>query len=138
MNAYVDASVMLRLVLGQPQRYRQWRRISVAVSSTIVEVECLRTLDRLRVADGLSDGDVADLREATYRMLDTFELVEPTRAVLGRAALPMPVTLGTLDAIQLATALAWREHQESDLTMLTHDAALALAARAHGLPVLGM
>jgi predicted nucleic acid-binding protein len=138
MTAYVDASVLLRLVLGQPQRFRQWRRVKVGVASMIIEVECLRTLDRLRVADGLADEDIADLREAVYRLLDSFELVEPTRVILARAALPMPTTLGTLDAIHLATALAWREHHESELTMLTHDDALAIAARAYGMPVQGV
>ena len=55
MTVYVDASVLLRLVLGQAGRFRQWRRVTTAVASMIVEVECLRTLDRLRTAEGLED-----------------------------------------------------------------------------------
>ena len=49
----------------------------------------------------------------------------------------MPTELGTLDAIHLATALLWREMTGEDLTMATHDGALAIAAEAHGLPVVG-
>jgi hypothetical protein len=47
--------------------------------------------------------------------------------------------LGTLDAIHLATALAWREAAGvEDLVMATHDLALATAARASGLRVVGL
>jgi len=50
----------------------------------------------------------------------------------------MPTELGTLDAIHLATAVLWKEVMGADLVMATHDAALALAAQAHGLPVVGV
>ncbi len=43
-----------------------------------------------------------------------------------------------MDAIHLATALLWKELSHLDLTMATHDAALGLAARAHGVPVVGL
>lgn len=50
----------------------------------------------------------------------------------------MPTELGTLDAIHLATALLWREETRTDLVMATHDDALALGARAHGLTIVGV
>jgi hypothetical protein len=49
----------------------------------------------------------------------------------------MPVPLGTLDAIHLATALLWRETREMDLVLANHDRALAAASRASGLRVAG-
>jgi hypothetical protein len=49
----------------------------------------------------------------------------------------MPTTLGTLDAIHLATALMWAEHAGFPLVMATHDQLLATAARASGLRVVG-
>jgi len=39
MIVYVDASVLLRLVLGQPPVLREWRSIDTAVASALVEVE---------------------------------------------------------------------------------------------------
>jgi len=48
----------------------------------------------------------------------------------------MPVPIGTLDAIHLATALLWRE-RAGTLEMATHDAALGAAARAFGFHVRG-
>jgi uncharacterized protein len=137
MIAYVDASVLLRLVLGQPPALREWRSIDTAVASALVEVECLRTLDRLRLRGGVSDRDLAVRREAVFELLRRFEVVEIERPVLARAALPLPTTLGTLDAIHLATAALWRESQGAELTMATHDSALATAARASGFSVIG-
>jgi predicted nucleic acid-binding protein len=69
----------------------------------------------------------------------------PTRAVErhasdregGEGPHPLPVGLGTLDAIHLATALAWREFNGLDLTLATHDARLSVAARALGLATVG-
>jgi predicted nucleic acid-binding protein len=136
--AYLDSSVLLRVVLRQPDALAQWRRIERGVASALVEVECLRTLDRLRVAARLTDRELARRRQAVYRVLDATEIVEVTRPVLARAGQPMPTALGTLDAIHLATALLWREWRGEDLVFATHDAALALAARASGVSVVGV
>ena len=138
MIAYVDSSVVLRVVLGQPGRLAEWKSIVTGVASGLVEVECLRTLDRLRVAGNLSSDDVAVRREAVFHILEGLELVELTRAVLHRAAQPMPAPLGTLDAIHLATAEMWREAKGKELLVATHDQALALAARASGFRVAGV
>jgi len=135
--AYLDSSVVLRVVLGQRGRLKEWRRIESGVASALVQVECLRTLDRLRLRGGILDEDLAARREAVYRLLEDVEVVEPSEAVLERASLPMPTPLGTLDAVHLATALLWREAGARDLVMATHDAALALAARALGFRVAG-
>jgi predicted nucleic acid-binding protein len=135
--AYVDSSVILRLVLGQPGALAEWRRLDAGAASALAEVECLRTLDRLRLVQGLPEAELARRREAVYDILETLEVVEPTRPILSRAAQPLPVTLGTLDAVHLATALAWREAAGTDLVLATHDARLALAGRALGLDTVG-
>ena len=137
MIAYLDSSVLLRLVLGQSDALAQWAEIEEGVASRLAEVECLRTLDRLRLVESLDDHEIAIRREAVFRLLDALEIVELTRPVLARAAQPMPTTLGTLDAIHLATALLWAEHSSSPLVMATHDQSLATAARASGLRVIG-
>jgi predicted nucleic acid-binding protein len=136
--AYIESSVVLRLVLGQPGSLREWRTLDGGVASALVEVECLRTLDRLRLAEGLREAELVRRRETVYRILETLEVVEPTRPILTRAAQPLPVALGTLDAIHLATALAWRETTETDLAFATHDARLGTAARALGLHAIGV
>jgi len=138
LTAYVDSSVVLRLALGGPGTLAEWPSIRSAVASALLEVECLRTLDRLRVRAALSDPDLAVRREAVFRLLELVDVVELSRPVLARAAQPMPTELGALDAIHLASALLWRERTGSDLVMATHDAALGTAARAFGLQVVGV
>lgn len=138
MIAYLDASVLLRVVLRQPNALKEWRAIEQGIASALVEIECLRTLDRLRLSERLADEDVALRREAVFRLMEAMEVVELTRPVLERAAQPLPTSLGTLDAIHLATAVLWRERTGADLLMATHDEALGMAARASGLRVLGL
>ena len=138
MIAYLDSSVLLRVVLGQHDALKDWKRVAQGVASALVEVECLRTLDRMRLAHGFSDAMIAERREAIYRLLEAMEIVEITHAVLSRAAQPLPTALGTLDAIHLATALLWKEHTRKELSMATHDGALAVAAKASGLRTIGV
>ena len=137
MIAYVDASVLLRVLLGEPGRLREWRQLETAVSSALAEVEVLRTLDRLRLREQLTLDEAADRRGAAIRVLHAVSLAEVSAPILRRAADPFPTPLGTLDAIHLATALAWRDVQHSALVVATHDAQLALAARACGFEVVG-
>jgi len=134
--AYVDASVLLRLVLGEPGRLAKWREVETAVSSALAEVEVLRTLDRLRVGAELTPEETADRRGTAYRLLEAVSLADVSTPILRRAADPFPTPLSTLDAIHLATALAWRDARR-EVVMATHDAQLALAARACGFEVIG-
>ena len=138
MIAYIDASVLLRLALRQPDALPDWRKIQQGVASALVMTESLRTLDRLRLRVNLADTEVASRRVTILKLIASLELVEIDAMVLERAAQPMPTELGTLDAIHLATALLWKEMTRVNLVMATHDGALALGAQAHGLPVVGV
>lgn len=138
MTAYVDASVVLRLALGQANALAEWSKIQRGVSSALVKTESLRTLDRLRLRAKLSDAEVATRRAAILSLIGSLEVVDLDAAVLDRASQPMPTELGTLDAIHLATALLWKEMTGVDITVATHDEALGLGAKAHGLAVVGV
>jgi len=135
--AYLDSSVLLRVILRQRGALKEWDSIETGVASALAEVECLRTLDRFRLSAGIGDSEIARRRETVYRLLEAMEVIEVNQTVLSRAAQPFPTSLGTLDAIHLATALLWQESSGKSLVMATHDAALATAARALGLEVLG-
>ena len=138
MIAYVDASVLLRVALGQPDALPAWSQIQQGVSSALVTIESLRTLDRLRLRVKLADAEVAKRRATIFDLIASLEVVDIDSTVLDRASQPMPTEIGTLDAIHLATALLWKEMTRENLVMATHDGALALAAEAHGLPVVGV
>jgi len=115
----------------------EWVVIERGVTSVLTEVECLRTLDRLRVTPGVAEGEVALRRQTVVALLRSTETVELSTPILRGASQPPPVTVGTLDALHLAAALLWRDYAGIDLMMATHDAALASAARAMGLVILG-
>jgi predicted nucleic acid-binding protein len=138
LNAYFDASVILRIVNGEPGRLAGWGEFVTRVCSELVEVECKRALERMRHNGVLTINEEAERREAVDAFLDTAEIQSVTKAVLRRAAGPMPLVLGTLDAVHLSTAMIWQESRGESLAMATHDKALARAARAYGLEVVGI
>ena len=138
MIAYLDSSVILRVVLGQPDALREWNSVELGVASLLVQLECLRTLDRLRLRCRLSDEVITRRRETVFRIMEQLEIVEMNDIVLDRASQPYPTELGSLDAIHLASALLWMETTGQDLVMATHDEALARAARSVGLGVAGV
>jgi predicted nucleic acid-binding protein len=136
VNVYVDSSVLLRVVLGEPHRLRAWSSITRALSSELLRIECLRTLDRARVRGGMTDSVVSERRAAILEQLGVFDLIRLEPRVLERAAESFPTSLGTLDAIHLASALL-AKRDVPDLVLATHDAQLAMAARSVGFEVLG-
>ena len=138
MNAYLDASVLLRLLLVERDPLAEWGEIDHPVTSALAEVEVFRTLDRLRLTErGLDGATHVRRREAAHRMFEGIEVLELTRSILMRAAQPLPTPLGTLDAVHLVSAQAYWEANEP-LRFATHDRALAAAARASGFHVIGV
>jgi hypothetical protein len=137
VNLYVDSSILLRFVLGQADRFLGLLQASRCISSTLLEVECLRALDRAQLSRVYDDDEIAAQHGAAYHLLRRTDLVELTASVLGRAAAPLPVALGTLDAIHLATAQVLRDRRYPELQLATHDMALARAGRALGFAVHG-
>jgi hypothetical protein len=93
MRAYVESSVVLRAVLAEPGRLAAWSRIEDPMTSEITRVECLRTLDRLRLAGGMPDRELARRRATALKTLEAFEMIRLNRAVLDRAAEPFPTLI---------------------------------------------
>ncbi|PYQ55553.1 MAG: hypothetical protein DMF78_01580 [Acidobacteria bacterium] len=137
MIAYLDASVLLRLVLRESGAVGEVRKSELLVSSELLAVESLRTLDRLRIQGTLTPEEAASRRSVVNEWLEMVDLVRLQAPVLARASEPFPTALGTLDALHLATALVWRDRTGQPLVMATHDGALALAARSFGFEVIG-
>ena len=137
MIRYVDSSVVLRAVLGQRGVLAESDEAGNSITSALTRVECLRTLDRLRLEVDLPDEELTRRREAVFRLLKSFVLVDLVPPILERAAQPLPTILGTLDAIHLSTALLWQEVEAEPVSFVTHDLALARAARACGFAVIG-
>ncbi|MCA1839311.1 MAG: PIN domain-containing protein [Actinomycetota bacterium] len=132
----MDSSILLRVVLGEPARLGIWPKITSPVSSELIRVECLRTIDRARVRLGLSDKEVSRHRSDVLEALDALALIVIDRRVLERASEPFPTVLGSLDAIHLSSAILAREEFDH-LFLATHDEQLSMAARAVGFEVEG-
>jgi predicted nucleic acid-binding protein len=134
--AYIDTSALLRVILREPDAL-ELRTYDGLVSSELLAVESARTIDRLRSQGALSMEEAAERMQAVNEWLEAIDLVLLRPAVLSRASEPMPMPIGTLDAIHLATALLWRDRIGPLPAMATHDTALAAVARAFGFEVRG-
>jgi predicted nucleic acid-binding protein len=135
MRVYVDSSVVLRVALGEPDRLIEWTRFSDPISSELIRIECLRTIDRARLQGRSDERELARVRGDLLHIIDAFTLIELDDRIKTRAADPFPTVVGTLDALHLASALAMRATSD-DLMLATHDRALATAAEALGFEVL--
>jgi predicted nucleic acid-binding protein len=136
--AYIDTSALLRIVLREPGALDDLRSYDALVSSELIAVESPRTIDRLRWQGSLTADEAAARVRTVNDWLEAIDLVLLRPPVLSRASEPMPMPLGTLDALHLATALIWRDRMGPLPTMATHDTALGLAARAFGFDVRGI
>lgn len=136
MTVYLDSSVVLRTLLGQPRRLKSWGNWAVAYSSELMGVECRRALDRLRLEGAYDDEQVAKAMEELIRIERTLKRIRLSRSILQGASKPMPTLVRTLDAVHLASAIAIRERRDVDLLFATHDSPQAVAARALGFAVL--
>jgi uncharacterized protein len=135
--AYIDTSALLRIVLRESGALEELRAYDGLVSSELIAVESARTIDRLRIQGALTLEEAAERIGAVNEWLEAIDLVLLRPPVLSRASDPMPMPIGTLDAIHLATALIWRDRMGPLPEMATHDAALGAAARAFGFDVRG-
>jgi predicted nucleic acid-binding protein len=136
--AYVDTSVLLRVVLRETGALEDLKSYEGLVSSELIAVESARAIDRLRLQGALTLEEAAARSRAVGDWLEAFDLVLLRPLVLSRASEPLPTPLGTLDAIHLATALLWRERIGPLVTIATHDSALGVAARTFGFDVRGV
>ncbi len=136
MIVYLDSSVVLRILLGQKNSWSGWGRWEKAYSSILLNVECRRVVDRLRLESILNDHGVAHVGTEIRRLDRVISRIALTRLVTERASMTMPTVVKTLDAIHLASAVLLRERRHPDLTFVTHDIQQATCARAYGFDCL--
>lgn len=137
MIAYVDTSALLRLVLREAGALEELLSAEMLVSSELLAVESQRAIDRLRLVGSLTTDEAVARRRVVTEWLEAVDLVVLQRPILSRACDPLPVPIGTLDALHLATLLVWRERIGKDVVLATHDSGLALGARSFGVEVIG-
>ena len=141
MTAYLDSSVALRYILAGEVAIRHVQQYPRIVSSELLEIECKRVIQRVRLQHELTDDGVVEAYRRLEEVLFGVNLLELSRAVRMRAAESFPVVIGTLDAMHIATALLWARDaggeagNGSAVHVYSHDAGLNTCARAVGLGV---
>jgi predicted nucleic acid-binding protein len=138
MKAFLDTSVILRKLFNEPGPLAEWPTIEQAYASRLVALELGGVIHRYRLQGELDDESTARLFEESRRVLASVEIVALTEPILARAGGPLPTLLCSLDAIHLASALEVQRRLEPALVLATHDEQLGTAARASGLPVVGV
>lgn len=126
---YLDASALVKLATDEVETQALRARlegVSVRVTSRVATTEVPRALAR----KGPESVRLAD--QPLEFALKGVALVEFTAQIASRAADLLPVTLRTLDAIHLASALSVGDELDA---LITYDNRLADAARAAGLNV---
>lgn len=122
--AYLDASALVKLVLEEaesPAMHRWFVEAERVVTSRVGVVETIRASRRYPHETAHRDRVIGDL-----------EVLELAAEITWRAGNVQPPSLGTLDAVHLASAIALGSELDA---FVTYDDRLAAAARAAGLPV---
>lgn len=138
--AYLDSSVLVRVILEQPNPLADWNRLELGFSSQLARVECYRAIEGLWRRHILDEDQYESMRkrvDATFKNIELLEINEP---ILKLAAKPFAEWVASLDAIHLATAIVCRRSQRVDerpILFATHDRQLAKAAEAMHFDVIG-
>lgn len=131
-SAYLDSSIFLAILFRESIARDFLIRLGESpVASEIADLECRRTLDRVRIEERLGDEEVADRVVELEKMLQATRIVPLSSAVLKRAKAPFPTVVRSLDAIHLATA----ELVGAGI-FLSRDRQQLIAAKAMGFEVL--
>ena len=88
MKTYVDASVVLRGLLGERGKRPDWSRLGEGITSAVTRIECQRSLQRHAFRGRITPEFAAPRRVELLRLLRSFDEValdDRTRAAAGRA-----------------------------------------------------
>jgi uncharacterized protein len=138
MILYLDSSVALRPLLGQPDRLAHWGNWDAAYASELLSIECRRAIDRFRLDGRFDDKQLAQATDELSRIERSLRRIRLGASIVREASKSMPTIVTTLDAIHLATAIVLRDRRGIDLIFATHDDQQATAARALGFQIVGV
>ena len=127
MMIYLDSAAVVKLVHAEPESaaLRSWldERADIQwISSVLTEIESFRALARY----------APQAASRLPAVLDQIDLIDLDPCILILARTVQSVTVGSLDAIHLGTALRFRSSLTS---FVTYDKRLLDAAQGAGLPI---
>jgi hypothetical protein len=134
MVAYLDSSLALRYILKGDPSIRHALACERVISSELFEIECRRVIHRCRMEGELDDDGVATAISRLEKIISGISLLRLSDAVKKRAMDAFPVSVKTLDALHLASALLYAEKTPDDKVLLfSLDAGMSRCARILGL-----
>ena len=142
MPSYLDSSVLLGWLLGQPGSVLLdgiWEGQDDRVSSVLLEAECVTVLRRVAALQPAREQKrfLSSRLEALDRCLDGIHLQNVDSAVM--ACLrnePRLSECRSLDALHLATALLFQENSERPVKIATQDEKMKALARRLGFEII--
>jgi predicted nucleic acid-binding protein len=137
MIAYLDSSVIMRWIFKSPDVFIAGPDIEGFTTSVLLRVECLRAIDRVRIAGEITADEAAECFGGFHARIRTWNFFPLTDEILDTASVHMTVAVATLDAIHIASALHLKKSIPDNLIFVTHDRTQTAAARAMGLEVTG-
>lgn len=135
--AFVDTSIVLRLILGEVHPYQELKDFDVLYASELVRVEAMRAIDRLRIRSNWTEEEVATYVRLFCAVSAAITFIPLQKPILRRAADSFPTLVKTLDALHLSTALLAQLQLDEPLLFLTHDKRQGIAALASGMEAEG-
>ncbi len=132
MIAFLDSSVVLRVILGSAGALADFGRWQRSGMSEVLEWECLRALDRHRLAGQLTDGELTVALDQLRAVIAQSYVIRINDTIRSAMKQSLPTIVGTLDAIHLRTAELWKGTfaTRTKFAIYTHDHQFAVAARA--------
>ena len=133
MIVYLDSSFVIRRLLGVGEPAEFWGKWEKAYASTLMRTECCRAANKLRLDGKLDDAGRARLGAWIETVCNAVTQIPVTDAVLKRAAEAYPVSVGTLQAIHLATLQELEAVHGVKCVLASDDDGLISAASALGI-----
>ena len=133
MIVYLDSSFVIRRLLGVGEPAEFWGKWEKAYASTLMRTECCRAANKLRLEGKIDDAGRARLGTWIETVCNTVTQIPVTDAVLKRAAEAYPVSVGTLQAIHLATLQELEAVHGVKCVLASDDDGLVSAASALGI-----
>jgi predicted nucleic acid-binding protein len=136
--AYIDSSVLLRVLLDEPDPLPEFDQIKIGAANILIKMECLRTIDRIKFENQISANEYLDFRQRFLKGFRKLNLIAMSPMVIEGACQSWGVPLKSLDSIHLSSALLWQKDLGKNIIFCTHDKRLGEVAKANGLEVLGV
>lgn len=133
---YLDLRATARIVL-KDAGVRAPVDKSIVTSSTLLEIELQRLLERVRAQGGLSSAAYETKRREAKALLGAMHLFPLGDEVVELARAEYPFLVLTTDSVHVATAQVIAA-EAKDVEFWTHDPAAGAAAMHRGLAVRGL